>query len=154
VSVDELHGTYSALSTSSHRYNHHYPNSSCSRKPHTSGLTHVFAENRGFSGEVAVKAPPLYSFSAKRGEVEEVFVADLNLKGGLKPSRREWGHGLPGYSLGWFKLNNGAKAFCAVSSNVAVVFKLRDNKYLLITPSNITGFTSTLRELGWSITTQ
>jgi hypothetical protein len=107
-----------------------------------------------FSGEVAVKAPPLYSFSAKRGEVEEVFVADLNLRSDLKPSRREWGHGLPGYSLGWFKLNNGAKAFCAVSSDVAVVFKLRDNKYLLITPSNITGFTSTLRELGWSITTQ
>jgi len=64
-----------------------------------------------FSGEVAVKAPPLYSFSAKRGEVEEVFVADLNLRSDLKPSRREWGHGLPGYSLGWFKLNNGAKAF-------------------------------------------
>ena len=102
--------------------------------------------------EIVVKAPPMYSFSAKRGEIEEVFVADLNLRSDLKPSLRTWGHGLPGYSLGWFKLKNGAKAFCALSSDVAVVFKLRDGKYLLVTPSNLNDFISTLQVFEWSIT--
>jgi hypothetical protein len=106
------------------------------------------------SEEVVVKAPPMYSFSAKRGDVEEVYVADLNSRSDLKPSLRTWGHGLPGYSLGWFKLKNGAKAFCAVSSDIAVVFKLRSGEYLLVTPSNITGFISTLQGLGWSIITR
>jgi len=105
------------------------------------------------SEEVVVKAPPMYSFSAKRGEVVEVFVADLNLRSDLKPSLRTWGHGLPGYSLGWFKLKNGAKAFCAISSDVAVVFKLSDSKYLLLTPSNLTDFVSKLERLGWSVIT-
>jgi hypothetical protein len=106
------------------------------------------------SEEVVVKAPPMYSFSAKRGDVEEVYVADLNSRSDLKPSLRTWGHGLPGYSLGWFKLKNGAKAFCAVSSDIAVVFKLRSGEYLLVTPSNITDFISTLQGLGWSIITR
>ena len=106
------------------------------------------------SEEVVVKAPPMYSFSAKRGDVEEVYVADLNLRSDLKPSLRTWGHGLPGYSLGWFKLKNGAKAFCSISSNIAVVFKLRNGEYLLITPSDINGFISTLRGQGWSIITE
>jgi hypothetical protein len=107
------------------------------------------------SGEgVVVKAPPMYSFSAKLGDVEEVYVADLKMRSDLKPSLRTWGHGLPGYSLGWFKLKNGAKAFCAVSSDIAVVFKLRSGEYLLVTPSNITGFISTLQGLGWSIITR
>jgi len=103
------------------------------------------------SEEIIVKAPPMYSFSAKRGEIEEVFVADLNSRSDLKPSLRTWGHGLPGYSLGWFKLKNGAKAFCAVSSDVAVVFKLRDGKYLLVTPRNLNDFISTLQVFGWGI---
>lgn len=104
------------------------------------------------SEEVVVKAPPMYSFSAKRGEVVEIFVADLNVRSDLKPNLRTWGHGLPGYSLGWFKLKNGAKAFCAISSDVAVVFKLSDGKYLLVTPSNLNDFISTLQEVfGWSI---
>ncbi|NHV97579.1 MAG: hypothetical protein HA494_07345 [Thaumarchaeota archaeon] len=106
------------------------------------------------SEEVVVKAPPMYSFSAKRGDVEEVYVADLNSRSDLKPSLRTWGHGLPGYSLGWFKLKNGAKAFLAVSSNVAVVFKLRGGEYLLVTPTNIDGFITTLQGLGWSIVTR
>ena len=101
--------------------------------------------------EIVVKAPPMYSFSAKRGEIEEVFVADLNLRSDLKPSLRTWGHGLPGYCLGWFKLKNGAKAFCAVSSDAAVVFKLRDGKYLLVTPRNLNDFISTLQVFGWGI---
>jgi hypothetical protein len=100
---------------------------------------------------VVVKAPPMYCFSVKRGDVEEVYVADLKSRSDLKPSLRTWGHGLPGYSLGWFKLKNGAKGFLAISSDVAVVFKLRSGEYLLITPSNITDFISTLKGLGWGI---
>ncbi len=102
------------------------------------------------SDEITVSAPPMYSFSAKRGEVEEVFVADLSSRGDLRPTLRTWGTGLPGYSLGWFKLSNGAKAFCAISSDKAVVFKLRDGAYLIVTPSDVTGFVSTLEGLGWS----
>ena len=99
--------------------------------------------------EVAVSAPPMYSFSAKRGEVEEVFVADLSSRSDLKPSVRTWGTGLPGYCLGWFKLSNGAKAFCAISSDRAVVFKLRSGTYLIVTPSDVADFVSTLERLGW-----
>ena len=102
------------------------------------------------SEEVAVSAPPMYSFSAKRGEVEEVFVADLSSRSDLRPSVRTWGTGLPGYSLGWFKLSNGAKAFCAISSDRAVVFKLRNGAYLIVTPSDVANFVSTLEGLGWS----
>jgi hypothetical protein len=102
------------------------------------------------SEEVTVSAPPMYGFSAKRGEVEEVFVADLSSRSDLRPTWRTWGTGLPGYSLGWFKLSNGAKAFCAISSDKAVVFKLKSGAYLIVTPSDVEGFVSTLERLGWS----
>ena len=104
------------------------------------------------SDEIVVKAPPIYRFSAKRKEVEEIFVADLNSRDDLKPRLRTWGTGLPGYALGWFKLGNDAKAFCAISSNTAVVFKLRNDTYLIVTPSNTTNFMQTLKMLGWSYT--
>ncbi len=103
-----------------------------------------------FSDGIVVKAPPMYRFSVKREEVEEIFVADLNSRDDLKPRLRTWGTRLPGYALGWFKLGNGAKAFCVISSNTAVVFKLRNNTYLIVTPSNTTNFIQTLKMLGWS----
>lgn len=103
------------------------------------------------SNEIVVRAIPMYSFSARREDVEEVFIADLSLRKELKPVLRIWGHGLPGYALGWFRLGNGAKAFCAISSNTAVVFKLKDGSHLIVTPTNVTEFISALRELGWNI---
>jgi len=57
---------------------------------------------------------------------------------------------LPGYSLGWFELSKGAKASCAISSDRAVVFKLRSGAYLILTPSDVANFVSTLERLGWS----
>jgi len=57
------------------------------------------------SNEIAVRAIPMYSFSARREDVEEVFIADLSLRKELKPVQRIWGHGLPGCALGWFRVS-------------------------------------------------
>jgi hypothetical protein len=41
-------------------------------------------------------------------------LVNLNERLQLKPSRRTWGAGLPGFSGGWFRLRNGEKAVCIV----------------------------------------
>ncbi|MCS7110617.1 MAG: PH domain-containing protein [Ignisphaera sp.] len=102
-----------------------------------------------FQDRIEVWALPLYKFSAKRSDVVEVFIADLKVRIDITPVSRLYGHGLPSYAVGWFKLRNGAKAFLAVSSNNAVVFKLRDETYLVLTPMNMESFIGALKRMGW-----
>jgi hypothetical protein len=60
--------------------------------------------------EVLASAPPLYSYSVRKSDVEKIMVTSLDEKSDLKPKLRTFGIGLPSYGLGWFKLSNGAKA--------------------------------------------
>ncbi len=100
--------------------------------------------------EVKVSAPPLYWFKAKRTDIVEAMVVDRRVTDWLNPTLRLYGHGLPGYKLGWFKLKNGAKAFMAVDGgDRAVVFRLRDGSYLVLAPKEFERFISVLEKLGW-----
>ena len=80
-----------------------------------------------------------------------MFVVKLSERPKLKPSLRTFGAGLLGYSLGWFKLRNSAKAFCAVSSDSVVVFKLKSGEYLMVSPDRFDEFINTLKSLGWNM---
>jgi len=91
----------------------------------------------------------MYRATVDRDDVANITIVDLKEHPELKPRIRTFGTGLPGYSLGWFKLANGAKAFLAVSSDKAVVIELRDGTYVILTPKNMDEFVKSLRELGW-----
>jgi len=47
---------------------------------------------------------------------------DLGADPGLAPRRRTMGTGLPGYASGWFRLRNGEKALCFLTSRSRVVY--------------------------------
>ncbi|MEM0153485.1 MAG: PH domain-containing protein [Ignisphaera sp.] len=98
---------------------------------------------------LVVRAPPLYKFTVKHNEIIEISLVNLEHRNDLTPTTRLYGHSLPGYKLGWFKLRNGSKAFLATSSNNAVVFKLGDESYLILTPTNMDDFIETLKKMGW-----
>ena len=99
--------------------------------------------------EIVISAPPLLKYSFKRNEIVSINTIDLSEHEEYKPTLREFGIGIPGYRIGWFKLANGAKAFLAVSSNEAVVFKLKNGTYVIITPKDVGNFLNTLRKLEW-----
>ncbi len=91
----------------------------------------------------------MYSITVKREDIENISIIDLSKHPELKPTVRTFGTGLPGYGLGWFKLANGAKAFLAVSTDKAVVIRLNDGTYVILTPKNMDEFVSTLKKYGW-----
>ncbi len=78
-------------------------------------------------------------------------VLNLSKHPELKPVVRLFGIGLPGYRVGWFKLSNGSKAYLAVGnwSGEAVVLKLRDERMVILAPSNVSGLIRALESLGW-----
>jgi len=45
-----------------------------------------------------------------------VQMVDLDQRGEFKPVLRLWGTGLPGFTAGWFRLRNGHKAVCLLTS--------------------------------------
>jgi hypothetical protein len=94
-------------------------------------------------------SPILYHVEITRDKVAGIYIVDLDKHSEYKPVSRLFGTGLLGYKQGWFTLANGAKAFLAVSGKRAVVFKLVDNTYVILTPSNIDDFIEKLRMLGW-----
>ncbi|MFA5309646.1 MAG: PH domain-containing protein [Dehalococcoidales bacterium] len=55
-------------------------------------------------------------------EAEGVRVIDLNLEKDYQPKWRTNGAGLPGYSLGWFKLKNQEKALLFVTDRSSIVY--------------------------------
>jgi len=101
--------------------------------------------------KIVASSPIMYKVTIDRNNVASIEIVDLKKEPGLKPRIRTFGIGLPGYKLGWFKLANGAKAFLAVTSNnnEAVVIKLLNGTYVILSPKNFTGFINTLKGLEW-----
>ncbi|MCL1143489.1 PH domain-containing protein [Shewanella gaetbuli] len=66
---------------------------------------------------------PLYGQSLSSEDIflQQAYLADLNQQTELQPKWRSNGIGLPGYSLGWFKLNNGDKALLSVTEQQQVI---------------------------------
>jgi hypothetical protein len=62
----------------------------------------------------------------------EVKVIDLNIDSEYKPKRRTNGAGLPGYSEGWFKLENKEKALLFVTDRSRVVYIPTNKDYSLM----------------------
>ena len=73
--------------------------------------------------ELTLKAP-FYGRSIELTELDFAAIKIVNLKKepDLLPRIRTNGIGLPGYSLGWFRLRNGRKALLAVSNKQEVVY--------------------------------
>src|SRR4030042_2495726 len=68
--------------------------------------------------------PGLYGRTIPREDIdtEGVRVIDLNLEKEYQPKWRTNGAGLPGYSAGWFKLQNKEKALVFVTDRSSVVY--------------------------------
>jgi hypothetical protein len=68
--------------------------------------------------------PGLYTRTIPKDKVniEGVKVIDLNLEKDYRPKWRTNGAGLPGFSLGWFKLQNKEKALMFVTDRSSVVY--------------------------------
>lgn len=73
---------------------------------------------------------------------------DLELESGLRPRRRTWGTGLPGYASGWFTLANGSRALVYLTDTRHVVYvPTRDGYSLLLSVADSAGFLTSLRQL-------
>jgi len=68
--------------------------------------------------------PGLYGRFIPREDIDAggVKVLNLNTDAGYKPKWRTNGAGLPGYSAGWFKLQNKEKALLFVTDRSSVVY--------------------------------
>ncbi len=100
-------------------------------------------------GQIRCSSLVMYNVVVDKDSVAGITVVKLSEHPELKPVVRTFGAGLPGYRLGWFTLANGGKAFLAVSMDRAVVIKLKDGSYVILSPSDIDSFLERLRELGW-----
>jgi len=69
-------------------------------------------------------SPGLYGRFIPKEDIraEGVKVINLNIETGYKPKWRTNGAGLPGYSAGWFKLQNKEKALLFVTDRSSVVY--------------------------------
>lgn len=77
---------------------------------------------------------PLYSQSIALSHLQLQHARQINLQDKETPSLswRTNGVGLPGYSLGWFRLESGNKAFAAISDSHNVVMLPTDLGYTLL----------------------
>lgn len=74
---------------------------------------------------------------------------DLNDTRDLRPTRRTWGTGVPGYQAGWFRLANGEKALLYVTDRSKLVYVPTAAGYaLLLSPANPDAFVLAVRSLG------
>ena len=102
--------------------------------------------------EHIIKASSLFSYkiTVRKEDVESIYVVDLSKHPELRPIVRTFGTGLPGLDLGWFTLENGSKAFLALTSDKeAVVIRLKDGTYVILSPQNFQEFVNVLKQLGW-----
>ncbi|MDF0535568.1 PH domain-containing protein [Shewanella sp. A32] len=77
---------------------------------------------------------PLYSQSIALSHLQLQQAQTINLADKATPalSWRTNGVGLPGYSLGWFRLDSGSKAFAAVTDSHNVIMVPTDLGYTLL----------------------
>ena len=99
--------------------------------------------------QLKASSPIMFKITVNKKDLTNITTVDLREHPELKPTIRTFGAGLPGYKLGWFRLASGAKAFLAVSSDKAVVIKLKEDTYVILTPKNINEFIDRLQELEW-----
>jgi hypothetical protein len=72
--------------------------------------------------------------------------ADLAADGTLRPVRRTWGTGLPGYRAGWFRLANGERALLYLTDDAKAVYVPTTLGYaLLLSPDDPDRFLQALR---------
>jgi len=111
----------------------------------------IFFSIRVSKEKISINAPPLNSYSFRRDEVGEVYIVDLSLNREYLPVMRTFGIGLPGWKVGWYKLENGGQAYLAITSTTGkvVVFKLRNGKYVILQPKDFNGFVEALKKLKW-----
>ncbi len=77
---------------------------------------------------------------------EEVRAVNLNIENAYKPKWRTNGAGLPGFSVGWFKLQNNEKALLFVTDRSSVVYiPTTDNYSVLLSVKDAPDFIDTLR---------
>jgi hypothetical protein len=75
----------------------------------------VSSEGLRLQGDLYGRLIPLQSL-----KFYEAVVTDLNADRDHQPTRRTMGTSLPGYSAGWFRLRNGAKALLYVTDRARV----------------------------------
>ena len=78
--------------------------------------------------------------------VEEVRAVDLNEERRLQPTLRTNGVGLPGYSAGWFRLNEGGRALLFVTDRSRVVhIPTRDGYSVMLSVDRPDAFVASLQ---------
>ena len=77
---------------------------------------------------------PVYGRSIPLSHLDEssAAIVDLNESPDLRPRFRTNGIGLPGYSVGWFRLRNGEKALSALTSRNKVLYVRTTEGYSLL----------------------
>lgn len=65
-------------------------------------------------------------------KLSQARIVDLGTTPALRPRVRSNGIGLPGYSVGWFKLSNGEKALVALTSRTGVLYLPTDGDYVIV----------------------
>ncbi|MCU7843522.1 MAG: PH domain-containing protein [Candidatus Thiodiazotropha sp. (ex Monitilora ramsayi)] len=65
-------------------------------------------------------------------DIDSAKIVDLNHSSELKPRTRSNGIGLPGFSVGWFRLHNGEKALSAITSRENVLYLKTSENYSLL----------------------
>ncbi len=99
---------------------------------------------------IAVRAPPFIHLHVRRDDVVFAMVLDLRYHPELKPTIRLYGIGLPSWRVGWYRLSNGSKAFIAINDlGQALVLKLKNDNYIILSPKDFDRFIETLKCLGW-----
>lgn len=79
--------------------------------------------------------------------VEEARAIDLGEERALQPATRTNGVGLPGYSAGWFRLNNGDRALLFVTERThAVHVPTREGYDLILSVGDPDAFVGALRD--------
>jgi hypothetical protein len=81
--------------------------------------------------------------------VDRVEVLDLSRDRQYQPKWRTNGAGLPGYAAGWFKLRNGEKSLCFLTSRRSVVYvPTREGYSVMMSVERAADFTAALASAG------
>ena len=86
------------------------------------------------------------SVPAANLDLDAARAIDLDREPDLRPRRRTWGTGLPGYASGWFTLCNGQKALVYLTDPRQVVYvPTREGYSLLLSVNDPSRFLDSLR---------
>jgi len=92
--------------------------------------------------------PGIYGRFIPKEEIRtaEVRAVNMNIENSYKPKWRTNGAGLPGFSVGWFKLQNNEKALLFVTDRTNVVYiPTTDNYSVLLSVKDTAEFVDALQ---------